>query len=178
MGPAEVAKRLGVSGTTIKNYTAQHPQYFSPGATPAAGGARSYTETDLQVLLEIRRLLEEGRTHKEIADILPTINFGEVEIEPDDPPVVEGGHEDDQPAGLGDSRAVALRSGAPVGFPAEKLPVASHGVDSGVLVELAELRSQSAAQNDQINELRRLIYGIGAGAFLVLLLLVLVVLLT
>lgn len=48
--PGQIAKFLGTSGTTIRNYAAEFSEFLSPSATPGAGVPRQFTEDDLAVL--------------------------------------------------------------------------------------------------------------------------------
>ena len=51
--PKQVANRLGLSSTTIRNYSHLWADYLSPSANPQAGQPRVYTEDDLAVLTTV-----------------------------------------------------------------------------------------------------------------------------
>ncbi len=64
--PKQVAGRLGLSGTTIRNYSRQWSDYLSPAANPEAGQARLYTEDDIAVITTIAALRENQATTDQI----------------------------------------------------------------------------------------------------------------
>lgn len=47
---AQIARHLGVSGTTIRNYAAEFAAYLSASATPPPGEPRQFNDDDLSVL--------------------------------------------------------------------------------------------------------------------------------
>jgi DNA-binding transcriptional MerR regulator len=82
----ELAARLRVSGTTIRNWADRFSDFMEPGATPPPGQIRAYSEQDALVLAtiareadrraptdEIRRLLkDESNLVTELPTLLPT----------------------------------------------------------------------------------------------------------
>lgn len=47
---SQVAKHLGTTGTTIRNYAGEFSEFLSPAATPGPGKPRQFDEDDLAVL--------------------------------------------------------------------------------------------------------------------------------
>jgi DNA-binding transcriptional MerR regulator len=82
----DLAARLRVSGTTIRNWADRFSDFMEPGATPPPGQIRAYSEQDALVLAtiareadrraptdEIKRLLkDESNLVTELPTLLPT----------------------------------------------------------------------------------------------------------
>lgn len=82
----DLAARLRVSGTTIRNWADRFSDFMEPGATPPPGQIRAYSEKDALVLAtiareadrraptdEIKRLLkDESNLVTELPTLLPT----------------------------------------------------------------------------------------------------------
>lgn len=64
--PKQVADRLGLSGTTIRNYSRLWSEYLSPAANPQAGQPRQYSEDDLAVIATIATLRDNQATTDQI----------------------------------------------------------------------------------------------------------------
>ena len=64
--PKQVADRLGLSGTTIRNYSRLWSDYLSPSANPQAGQPRIYSEDDIAVITTIAALRENQATTDQI----------------------------------------------------------------------------------------------------------------
>lgn len=60
---SDLARRLGVSPGTIRNYTRVFAEYLSPVATPPRGRTRLFTTEDARKLTCARQLLSEGATY-------------------------------------------------------------------------------------------------------------------
>ncbi len=71
MTPAQAAKHLTIHGRTLRRWASA----FSKSLTSSAakrGAKRYFTGADIGVLIEAQRLLADGRTIPEVADLLPT----------------------------------------------------------------------------------------------------------
>lgn len=79
MKTAEIAKALGVTTNTIRNWTKQYGDHLSPGAQPAAGQERNYDPHDLAVLRYVQGCVKEGLQHTEIALRLTETTIGAAE---------------------------------------------------------------------------------------------------
>jgi len=71
--PHQVAQRLGISSSTLRLWSNHFAHLLSEGARrPAASDAggparqRRYSEEDLELLLQVRRLLADGLTYQEV----------------------------------------------------------------------------------------------------------------
>ena len=64
--PKQVADQLGLSGTTIRNYSRLWSDYLSPAANPQAGQPRQYSEDDLAVVATIAALRDNSATTEQI----------------------------------------------------------------------------------------------------------------
>lgn len=61
MRPIEVARRLDVTGQTIRRWTREYREFMSPSAKPAPGASRTLSDTDVRVLAYIAHLRNENR---------------------------------------------------------------------------------------------------------------------
>ena len=68
--PKQVADQLGLSGTTIRNYSRLWSDYLSPTANPQAGQPRLYSEDDLAVITTIAALRDNQATTDQIREAL------------------------------------------------------------------------------------------------------------
>lgn len=97
--PKQLADRLGLSGTTIRNYSRLWSDYLSPSANPEAGQARLYTDDDIAVIVTIAALRDNQATTDQIRAAL---DAGQ-RLEPMRPP------EADQPTADPDPQAGAAQ---------------------------------------------------------------------
>jgi len=58
--PAQVAKELGVDGSTVRCWLAWHSAHLSATANPVAGGRRKLTFRDVEVLCRVAELRDQG----------------------------------------------------------------------------------------------------------------------
>lgn len=79
MKTAEIAKALGVTTNTIRNWTKLYGEHLSAGAQPAAGQERSYNQRDLAVLRYVQGCVKQGMQHTEIALRLTETTISEAE---------------------------------------------------------------------------------------------------
>lgn len=68
--PKQLADQLGLSGTTIRNYSRLWSDYLSPAANPQAGQPRQYSEDDLAVIATIAALRGNSATTEQIREAL------------------------------------------------------------------------------------------------------------
>ena len=68
--PKQIADRLGLSGTTIRNYSRLWSDYLSPAANPQVGQPRQYSEDDLAVIATIATLRDNQATTDQIREAL------------------------------------------------------------------------------------------------------------
>ena len=68
--PKQLADQLGLSGTTIRNYSRLWSDYLSPAANPQAGQPRQYSEDDLAVIATIVALRGNSATTEQIREAL------------------------------------------------------------------------------------------------------------
>jgi len=83
---SDVAAQLGVTASTVRNYTKAFAEYLSPGATPLEG-QRQFTDQDLRVLATAKGFLDQGMKYSQAADNLALIDLDTLEELP--PPVEE-----------------------------------------------------------------------------------------
>lgn len=81
--PGQVAKFLGTSGTTIRNYASEFSEFLSPSATPGPGVPRQFTQDDVSVLETIYIMRGQLAPPEKIVDAL---RAGD-RLESDRPPV-------------------------------------------------------------------------------------------
>jgi len=60
---SDVARRLGVSPGTIRNYSRQFAEFLSPGASPPRGQTRQFSMADAHIFVFAQRLLAKGATY-------------------------------------------------------------------------------------------------------------------
>ena len=81
-GPAEVARLLQVSTTTIHRYSDQFVQHLSPQARkPEPGQRRAYSEADVAILRRAQRMLQAGVTWQTVNGQLGVLGPEEAEEE-------------------------------------------------------------------------------------------------
>ena len=73
-----VARQLGVTPSTVRNYTKAFSDFLSPGATPAEG-QRQFTDKDLRVLAAAKSFLDLGQKYSQAADNLALIDLDTLE---------------------------------------------------------------------------------------------------
>ena len=75
---SDIARQLGVTPSTVRNYTKAFAQFLSPGATPAEG-QRQFTDKDLRVLAAAKSFLDLGQTYAQAADNMALIDLDTLE---------------------------------------------------------------------------------------------------
>jgi len=78
---SEVAELLGVTGSTVRNYTKAFADYLSPGARPSEG-QRQFTDQDLRVLATAKQFLDMGQTYAQAGDNLALVDLDNLEDVP------------------------------------------------------------------------------------------------
>jgi len=79
---SDVAGRLGVTPSTVRNYTRAFADYLSPGARPDQG-QRTFTDRDIRVLQAAKSFLDQGQTYAQVGDNLAASDLEDL------PPVSE-----------------------------------------------------------------------------------------
>lgn len=82
--PADIAKELGVTTNSIRNWTRRYAEYLSDSAYPKPGAQRALTQRDRIVLAYINGLLKDGHRHEYIATRLAETSFSDDEATPAD----------------------------------------------------------------------------------------------
>jgi DNA-binding transcriptional MerR regulator len=62
----DIADRIGISRSSVRNYASQLADWLSTGANPAPGGTRRFTEDDLLVMAFARESISEGLTYDQV----------------------------------------------------------------------------------------------------------------
>jgi len=70
LSTSDVARRLGVSSATVRNYTQEFGDHLSPEASPLPGQPRRFIEDDLRVMATAKALLAEGLTYEGVRERL------------------------------------------------------------------------------------------------------------
>jgi len=65
--PKQVARMVGISPASLRNYTARYRQWYSERATPPPGQPRLFTPEDVRLTAYIAQATAAGATHDEIA---------------------------------------------------------------------------------------------------------------
>jgi DNA-binding transcriptional MerR regulator len=65
--PKQVAKMVGISPASLRNYTARYRRFYSSQATPPPGQPRLFTPADVRLTAYIAQATGAGSTHDEIA---------------------------------------------------------------------------------------------------------------
>lgn len=73
--PMDAARLVGCSVASVRAYPSKFPQFFSPGASPARGTERRYTDSDLRVLRFIAQTTAQGET---LAQVDARLQAGEL----------------------------------------------------------------------------------------------------
>lgn len=73
--PADAARLVGCSVASVRAYPSKFAQFFSPGANPARGEERRYTDSDLRVLRFIAQATAQGET---LAQVDARLQAGEL----------------------------------------------------------------------------------------------------
>lgn len=76
---SEVAKLLGVSAATVRNYTLKFGNHLSSGAT---GRPRRFSDDDLRIVNGAKSLLDEGLTYRQANERLSAIDLEDLEPPP------------------------------------------------------------------------------------------------
>ena len=82
--PADIAKELGVTTNSIRNWTRRYSDFLSDSAAPKPGAQRALTQRDRIVLAYINGLLNDGHRHEYIATRLAETSFSDDEATPAD----------------------------------------------------------------------------------------------
>lgn len=156
MKVGEIAKQLGVTTNTVRNWCRRYAESLSESANPPGGGERLFTTQDVNVLAYIQSAMNEGMNHAEIAVRLGEKEFSSAEVEtivPTPGTSITTHHQPPQDAP--DSPAM--------------LPAVLQGIDSRFQAIERRIEAQAveakATQSERINIL---ITGIVIGAVLVL----------
>lgn len=111
--PKQLADRLGLSGTTIRNYSRLWSDYLSPSANPEAGQARLYTEDDIAVIMTIAALRDNQATTDQIRAALDAGQRLEPARPPEaDQPTADHADPDPQAAAAQQARAAVEAAAA------------------------------------------------------------------
>ncbi len=70
MNPAELAKKIDVSGDTLRRWTKEYRDFLSPSATPPKGQPRIMSEHDQRVLHMVKSLRDAGQDREAIITTL------------------------------------------------------------------------------------------------------------
>ena len=110
---AQVARSLGVTAPTIRNWSAVYARFLSPQATPAPDEERQYDADDLAVLMTVKTLRGQRVKHPAIVQRLAAGERLEPPDAPPPPPRASSGRIVEQPpAPAGDVvRALTLYQG-------------------------------------------------------------------
>ena len=77
----EIAKQLGVTTNTVRNWCKRYAEHLSYSANPPGGGERLFNTQDVNVLTYIQSAMNEGMNHHEIAVRLGEKEFSSNEVE-------------------------------------------------------------------------------------------------
>ena len=61
--PADIAKELGVTTNSIRNWTRRYAEYLSDSAYPKPGAQRTFTQRDRVVMSFVAQMVNDGRRH-------------------------------------------------------------------------------------------------------------------
>ena len=86
---ADIARELGVSKMTVRNWTTRYAEFLSPAASPQPGAQRAFTQRDRIVLSFVAGMVSEGHRHEFIAQRATETTFDPNEITPADARAVE-----------------------------------------------------------------------------------------
>ena len=81
---ADIARELGVSKMTVRNWTTRYAEFLSPAASPQPGAQRAFTQRDRIVLSFVAGMVSEGHRHEFIAQRATETTFDPNEITPAD----------------------------------------------------------------------------------------------
>src|SRR5215207_3363220 len=76
MKPHDVAFRLKIATSTVRQWAAEYREYMSPYAAGGAGRHRSFTELDVRVLNFIKEAKQRNQRHEEIEPVLNQLREG------------------------------------------------------------------------------------------------------
>lgn len=82
----QAARASGVSSSTIRNWSSEFSEFLSPGANPAPGATREFSDDDLKVFSTVRVM--RGQLVETVA-IVEALREGQ-RFEPVAPPAAEG----------------------------------------------------------------------------------------
>ena len=148
--PKQLADRLGLSGTTIRNYSRAWSDYLSPSANPQAGQPRIYTEDDIAVITTIAALRENQVT---TGQIRAALDEGQ-RLEPMRPTVEEPTNpaEDDQP---GQARAAVNAAESAIAIYRDRM-TAVEARNQELTDRLIDAEARAAAAERELAILREL----------------------
>ncbi len=89
--PAQAAKLLGVSVTTVQRWSTWFAGHLSADATPEPGQRRAFTEADIATLRRAQRMLQGGMTWQQVNSQLGVF---EPEEEPEEEPPADSSPEE------------------------------------------------------------------------------------
>jgi len=78
--PSDVARELGVTTNTVRNWTRRYNEFLSDGTRPEGRQERAFSRRDLAVLHYVNAHVNEGYTHDYIAKRLPETTFSDDEV--------------------------------------------------------------------------------------------------
>ncbi len=81
--PAQAAKLLGVSVTTVQRWSTWFAGHLSADATPEPGQRRAFTEADIATLRRAQRMLQGGMTWQQVNSQIAV--YEPEEAEPEEP---------------------------------------------------------------------------------------------
>ena len=73
MKPHDVALRLKIAPSTVRQWAAEYREFMSPHAAGGEGRHRSFTELDMRVLYFIREAKDRNQRFEEIAPVLKNL---------------------------------------------------------------------------------------------------------
>lgn len=77
----QVAERIGVTDTTVRNWTKRYAAHLSEHAAPSTGTERQFTMHDVNVLQFVASNIAEKRSHADIEHNLASTSFPETVVE-------------------------------------------------------------------------------------------------
>ncbi len=153
--PKQVGNRLGLSGTTIRNYSRQWSDYLSPSANPEAGQARIYTEDDLAVITTIAALRENQVTTDQIRAALDQGQRLEPVRPVEEPPADRAGDGSTVEAAVDQARAAVNAAESAIAIYQDRV-TAVEARNQELTDRLIEAESRAAAAERELKVMREL----------------------
>lgn len=116
----QVAERIGVTDTTVRNWSRRYAAHLSEYASPPTGTDRQFTTHDVNVLQFVASSIADKRSHVDVEHSLASTSFSEIVVE---------GLEDDARSNHTSDAAIAPHS------PASTVDFAMVAHDLAVLVD-------------------------------------------